>query len=215
MTEPIWPSDELRAALAIFEKSEQAALQAWASMLETPEMFSLDLLANGAVKRFVSVSSGLKAMIEARNMGCARGLLRMHIDTALRFSAAWHVDKPHDFAHEIHRGTHVRSLKDSQGEKMTDRRLVEMFSAEHPWLPDVYDSLSGYIHLSGSHISSAIVALGEDQTISMRISATDEQLPESSWLEIIHCYEEISELFTRHLTGYALTKAQKIPPTAL
>lgn len=213
MTEPTWPSDAVKAALAIFEKSEQAALQAWASMLQTPEMFSLDLLANGAVKRFVSVSSGLRAMIETKNMGCARGLLRMHIDTALRFSAAWHVDKPHDFAHEILRGTHVRSLKDSQGEKLTDRRLVEMFSAAHPWLPNVYDSLSGYVHLSGSHISSAIVALSEDRTFSMRISATDDQLPDSSWLEIINCYEEVSELFTRHLAGYALTKAQKKPPT--
>ncbi len=51
-------------------------------------MFPLDFLAFAAVKRHTSTTSAFAVMVRAWNMVIARALLRMHIDTSLRFSAA-------------------------------------------------------------------------------------------------------------------------------
>ena len=61
-------------------------------------MFPLDFLALAAAKRHASTTSAFVAMARAWNMVIARALLRMHIDTSLRFSAAWHVAEPQAFA---------------------------------------------------------------------------------------------------------------------
>lgn len=52
------------------------------------------------------------------------------------------------------------------------------------------------------------VASLDDTTHTMQIllSDTDTKFPEFSWLEIIDCFSEISEMIGRYLSGYAITK---------
>src|SRR6266702_2099317 len=115
-------------------------------------MFPFDLLSFGAVKRNIGTARAFQMMIESWNMVCARSLLRIHIDTSLRFSAAWLVDEPHEFAMRVLKGERIDKMKDKDGRRLTDAHLVSVHAAEHPWLLDVYKSLSGYVHFSGSHI---------------------------------------------------------------
>ena len=75
------------------------------------DMFDLDLLAFGAAKRAVSAISTVKLLVETSNLVTARTLLRTHIDTALRFSAAWLVDSPHAFARQIIAGERIDKIK--------------------------------------------------------------------------------------------------------
>jgi hypothetical protein len=170
-------------------------------------MFPLDLMAVGAVKRSVSTSSAMLSIVRAWNMVCARTLLRTHIDTALRFSAAWLVTDPHAFASLVLKGERIDRLKDRQGKRLTDAYLVQLNSAEYPWLPDVYDKLSGYIHFSGSHIYDSVTTLEEvGHTIQFEISPQDTKFPEFSWLEVLECFRETTELLGKHLHGYRITK---------
>lgn len=170
-------------------------------------MFPLDLMAFAAVKRNISTARAFSMMIESWNMLCARSLLRIHIDTSLRFSAAWLVDNPHDFATRVLQGERVDRIKDKAGMQLSDTYLVNASSKEYPWLPDVYKNLSGYVHFSSAHIFGSVADVGhEDRTVSFEIADTDFKFPEFSWVEVLECFREASAILAKYLHGYALTK---------
>lgn len=170
-------------------------------------MFPLDLMAFGSVKRSISTASAFRMMIESWNMVCARSLLRIHIDTALRFSAAWLVEKPHEFATCVLKGERIDKMKDKAGRRLSDAHLVEVHAPEYPWLPAVYKSLSGYVHFSGSHIYDSVATVADqDHTISFEIGDADLKFPESSWIEVLDCFREATGMLAEYLHGYALTK---------
>lgn len=172
-------------------------------------MFPLDFLALGAIKRNLNTSRAFRQMIESWNMVCARTMLRTHIDTAMRFSAAWEVREPHDFAMAVLRGERIDQMKDQLEQRLTDRRLVELRSASYPWLQDVYSNLSGYIHFSGAHIIDSVAGFGEDRdaaTISFLLSDTDMRFKEDSWVEVCECFRAGTEMLGKYLAGWARTK---------
>jgi len=169
-------------------------------------MFPLDLLAFCVLKRAVSTASAFKLLIDSWNMVTARTLLRTHIDTALRFCAAWLVSEPHQFAIQVIGGTEIRKMKDRNGQLLTDKYLYECMSTERPWLPTVYKELSGYIHFSGSHVISSISSMDGDGRVSFLASEQDLDYPEESWLEAIGCFRESTEILVNYLHGYATTK---------
>lgn len=177
-------------------------------------IFGLDLLACGAIKRNLSTTAAISQMVNSWNMVGARSLLRVHIDTSLRFSAAWMVDKPHEFALKVIAGDRIDKFKDSKGFRLTDAHLVKVHSAEYQWLPKVYESLSGYIHFSNSHVFDSVAKIGgDDMSISFEISATDYKFPEFSWIEIIEGTREATAILVKYLEGYILTK--KLSPEQL
>lgn len=170
-------------------------------------MFPLDFMAIGAIKRNISTASAFCLMIESWNMTCARTLLRTHIDTSLRFSAAWLVEKPHEFATNVLKGERIDKMKAKNGMHLRDAYLVKVRSFEHAWLPDVYERLSGYIHFSGSHIYDSVTNLDNlDNTISFEISEKDLKFPESSWIELLECFCETNAILAKFLNGYIVTK---------
>jgi hypothetical protein len=88
---------------------------------------------------------------------------------------------PHDVAREILRGGRSDKMKDQQGKRMTDAYLILKLAPEHPWLPDVYERTSGYIHFSGAHMFSPIAEVRkESREVEYVISETDTNYPESS-----------------------------------
>ncbi len=170
-------------------------------------MFGLDLLAYGAIKRNLSTTSAISQMVASWNMVSARSLLRVHIDTALRFSAAWFVEQPHDFALKVIEGHRIDKLKDQDGERFTDAHLVKIHTDEYPWLPKVYESLSGYIHFSSSHVFDSVTNIRDaSTTISFEISTTDYKFPEFSWIEVLDCTRETTKMLSKYLEGYIYTK---------
>lgn len=170
-------------------------------------MFSLDFLAFAAVKRHTSTTSAFVAMVKAWNMIVARTLLRTHIDTSLRFSAAWHVEKPHSFAKEVLEGKRIDKLKTRTGARLTDSYLVQLHEEMHPWLRAVYEHLSGYVHFSSAHIAGAVKNVrDEDRTIEFVVSDRDLEFPELSWIEVLECFREATSILERLLRGWAATK---------
>ncbi|MCO8312549.1 hypothetical protein [Pseudomonas mandelii] len=208
--------EHVEALLQALERDSDALLKFGMQVVgpSGSPMFPLDWMVFAAIKRGLSTASAVTAMVRAWNMVCARSLLRMHIDTALRFSAAWLVSEPHAFATRVFEGARIDKLTDRNGKRLTDAYLVEMHKNEHPWLPDVYANLSGYVHFSGSHINDAISHfVEEDRTIEFLISDSDLKFPEFSWVEILECFREATSILARHIQGYAHTK--KFAPDAL
>jgi hypothetical protein len=173
---------------------------------ESSAIFPLDLLAYAAIKRNIAIAEAMSIIVATWNMTTARTLLRVHIDTALRFTAAWLVDKPHDFAAKVLAGGRMDKIKDSQGHLLRDAYLVQVRAVDYPWLPEVYERLSGYVHFSGSHFHDTVGSINKD-SISFDIRATDYKYEESSWVEVLDCFSEATSILAWYLRGYIDTKA--------
>jgi len=109
--------------------------------------YGLDFFAYAVLKRSLAIIAGFSTLLRARNFVCAAALVRLHLDTLLRFAAGTLVDDPHKFATAILKGEHVRKLRDNKGKLMTDQYLVSCLSGQNPWIRRVYNATSGYVHL--------------------------------------------------------------------
>jgi hypothetical protein len=200
---------DVTALLADVESDADAMLAVAQRLFGTQNtpIYPLDLLAYGAIKRNLSTSQAIGALVKSWNMTCARALLRVHIDTSLRFSAAWLVKDPHQFSAQVLKGVRIDKQVDKNGKRLTDAHLVSIQSSDFPWLPRVYENLSGYIHFSGAHIFDSIAEVkDEESTFAVEVSARDYKFPEQSWAEVLGCCRESSALLGRYLHGYIHTK---------
>lgn len=170
--------------------------------------YAVDFLAIGAIKRIMSISGGIKLLINAFNMVCARSLLRLHIDTALRFFAVFIVKEPHEFVMKVVSGEQINKMRDRSGKTMTDSYLVSKLASEYSWLPTVYKNLSGYVHFSNQHLFSSVENM-DDETGSVQyvIHEEDTKYPEFSWVEVIDCFNETTDIFIKYLEGWIFTKS--------
>ena len=179
-------SQKLNDAILKLRKTENRLLELGMNMLNADNgtLFPVDLIAVGAMKRTASNTEGFITLVEAKNMISARALLRIQIDTFMRFSALWLVDSPHDLAKKIIDGKHIRNIKDKTGNKMTDGYLSNRFTAEYPWVKDVYRNLSGYVHFSSAHLFNAVENINHEmKTLNIKIGKEDLQYPEWSWIK--------------------------------
>ncbi|MEW6517680.1 MAG: hypothetical protein AB1439_12340 [candidate division FCPU426 bacterium] len=130
----------------------------------------------------------------------------MQLDNVLRYSAAWMVKKPHEFADAVFNGEYICKLKDRHGNKMIDSYLVKQLSKEYPWIKKVYDNTSGYVHLSEKHIFNAIKPGKEVNMIEMKISPVDNDIPEQFYVEAIDFFSKITLILVKYLCGWVQTK---------
>ena len=170
------------------------------------KMFPLDFLAAAAIKRSLSLCSGFAALVRAKNYSSSAVLLRLQLDSCLRFFAAFIVDNPHDFSHRVLKGEHVRNQKDRNGQKMTDRHLVNTLGEKYEWMPRVYEATSGFVHLSERHIFNIVRPSDEEDTISMAITYEDDY-PEYLWVEMADGFLASTDALFEYLKGWQFTKA--------
>lgn len=147
-----------------------------------------DLIVIGAAKRAVSVSVGIEQAVSTRNMVCARALLRMQLDTVLRYSAFRHVDKAQEVARRVIAGEPIRKMKSRCGKPLHDSFLVEKLGEHFSWVPEVYKRTSGYVHFCESQFYDSVASFQvESGEMEIAINETDEKFPASSWIEVVNC----------------------------
>jgi len=167
-------------------------------------MYILDFIMIGAIKRSLSLASGLQALVKTKNMTCARALVRMELDTVSRLLAYTYVDEPSDMAKAVIGGKALNSYKCRDGKQLRDGYLVDKMSEEHPWAKAVYKYTSGYVHFSERQVFDSISSLGTDgeRTIHFQISKEDNNFPEDSWVEILQCFNEMLSILGKLLLTY-------------
>ncbi len=196
-------------ALEGLENRKDKLLELGQDMLSaySGKLYPVDLLAIGAIKRTISMSGGMRILIESLNMLCARSLLRLQIDTALRFFAVFIAKDPHGFALKVLDGQQINRMKDSSGKLMTDAYLVSKLALDYPWLPTVYKNLSGYVHFSEHHLFSPVQSVDNvSRTVQYVIHEKDTKYPEFSWIEVIDCFNDSIDIFIKYLKGWIFTK---------
>lgn len=201
-------SEKIEKLLATLSEGHNAVKERGKHMYEAYDhaMYGLDFLAGAALNRTMANIDAFTSLIRARNLVIAGALLRIQLDTALRFYAAFLVDKPHDFALAVLRGERIDKLKDMKGNRLTDRHLVNLLSQEFPWINRVYQATSGYIHLSGTHIHHTIGEVHEDRTFSVKLSPMDKDLPDDLYTEAIEAFIESIKVLLKYVDGWIFTK---------
>ena len=205
-------SESLRESLARLDALEEAHLQLGAAMLAAygGALYGMDLLAVGALNRSKAHIAGFRMLVNSRNLICAGALLRLQLDTAMRFYAAFLVEKPHDFALAVLGGGRVRDVRDRDGQQLTDNYLARKLGDEYEWVPRVYERTSGYVHLSSTHLMSAFSLKPEAEAsrqVEVKISAEDKPLPEWIYVEAADAFGAATDILLRYVQGWALTKA--------
>ena len=199
---------QLENALKEFDAIEDALLEAAMSLMNAHggAVYPLDLLANAAIKRAMSLNSAFSMLLRADNFLAAAHLVRLQLDSALRLSAAWIVDDCHLFAGQVLKGVSIRDQKDRTGKKMTDAYLVSVLSKEEPWIEKVYEATSGYIHLSEKHIFNTLSPSDKPSTVTIEISSKSGPVPDESKLEAVMAMMAINRVLLRYLAGWHRTK---------
>jgi hypothetical protein len=171
-------------------------------------LHTLDFIVMAAVKRSLSLASGMSTMIRAQNMVCSRALLRMHLDTVSRFLAYTYVDDPEKVASAVTGGTQLKKFKSIEGKPLTDFYLIERMSKDHPWVETVYEHTSAYVHFSEKQFFDSIHTLGtdEERTMGLQISHIDSKYPEFSWSEVASFFNKLTEILIAVLSAYAVGK---------
>jgi hypothetical protein len=121
-------------------------------------LYTVDLVFGAVMTRSYSLVDGFLDAFDQCNPIVAAPLLRLQIDSLVRTSYIARAPMADSVAAEVLSGGEFRKMKDAEGKKLLDSRLVELAEPHHPWVPDVYDDTSAWVHFSS--ISSA--PLGRD-----------------------------------------------------
>lgn len=201
-------SPELEQRIAHIESLKDAHLALAMEMLKADggTMYSLDMLAAAAIKRSMAQCVGFASLMRDKNYVCAASLLRLQLDSCMRFFAAFIVKEPHEFASQVLHGTPIRKLKDQNGKFMTDKHLVDLLGKKYTWMPRVYESTSGFIHLSQKHIFTVFQDWKGNGKFSVRIGADDRDIPGELWIELADGFLAATDALFEYLKGWTLTK---------
>jgi hypothetical protein len=102
--------------------------------------------------RAIALNRGFYQLAKANNYISGIPLIRLQVDNCLRLFAISIVENPSLFYDEVLKGTHIKNLKDNEGNKMTDKYLVKKISTLFPSYENLYEKTSAYIHFSNQHL---------------------------------------------------------------
>jgi hypothetical protein len=205
---PLSGSSEAMAILGRIEQRTKAlpkSLQANYAL--GSNMYETDFLVLAAARRTMALTEAFLLMMRERNFTVAASLLRLQLDTSLRFAGLKFVDNQQKYAREVLAGTQINHMKASNGKRLSDAFLVKALSQTFPWIPNVYRQTSGFIHLSDRHIFQTISHTKEEERmVYFSVSAEDVRRPPEAYLEILHAFEAATVLICTLLGSWVETR---------
>ena len=173
-------------------------------------MYLMDLYVNAAINRAEHLISAFCDLIEKRNFLVAAPVLRMQLDNLFRLRAAWLVSDINGFVSAVLNGTPIKNLKDKNGNRMSDRFLVENLCKERPELKSIYEHTCSYVHLSDQHFFAMIDDFTNEGKIRIHASESSGNVPLESYFEACSAFFQISGIMVSYIQGWILTKDKKV-----
>ncbi|HLP97951.1 MAG TPA: hypothetical protein VK149_05865 [Sideroxyarcus sp.] len=170
------------------------------------KFYSLDFLFLAALNRSRSSVDAFTHLIERENYFGAAPFIRMQLDSVLRLHALRLADDPNSLSHDILKGEPLDKKKDRAGERMTDAYLRKVVAKNHPWINRVYESGSGFIHLSEKHIFSLFSEVGDAGKIQITIAPIQKHIPEKSRIEAVAAMSHLTQLVIELCNDWAEEK---------
>lgn len=180
-------SDDNKRLLIWLDNREKDLMQLGKELLQRKNKSALVLLAIGIVNRSLSLNYGFATLIRSDNYIAAAHLIRLHLDSYLRFHAARLVTDREEFARRVLKGERIDRMKCKKGNFLKDGYLKEDAARHYPWMKTVYETSSGFIHLSPKHVFTSMKKLEEPTMFETAISKYNKYVPDVSIEEGIKC----------------------------
>jgi hypothetical protein len=159
-------------------------------------LFPADILAWSVLERSLQLLKGFCLLMQNGDYVCAVPLLRMQLDSGLRFGGVVTMDDPHGTAQSVIDGRALKSIRGMDGKEMADRHLVKRLSANNPEIQYVYGAARSYVHFEKEHV--AVFALrskkiSKDGNREISIGDDDAHIPMENKLGLINDFKVITK----------------------
>lgn len=174
----------------------------------TGEFYLADLLLAGVLLRSFHLLEGFCAALDSWNVIVAAPLVRLQIDNLLRlnyFSLGPDLD---DITIRLLKGEELRKFKDSDDRQLTDLRLRELAAARYPWVDEVYEKSSGWVHFSGAHIYSVCQAGADEGTLESFFPLRPRSIPRSLLQELLEVMSQATSDLLEYFASWEEHKAE-------
>ncbi len=155
-------------------------------------VFAVDQIALAVIQRSTTLIDGFSVMIQRGNLLCVGALLRLQLDSVLRFFATSLVDDPSLILRSLLEDRPLSKIKTPTGKRLTDTYLssqLSKLSKSYSWVANVYTKTSGFIHLSQSHFIATVSGINRQQNeIEFTIGKNALQFSESQLCEAIEAF---------------------------
>jgi hypothetical protein len=172
-------------------------------------IFTTDLVALGVARRTYALIDGFGTLVRARNALCCGALLRLQLDTAMRFYACWLVAEPGTVALALLGDQSLRKIKSRDGRCLTDNYLHEELSKQYgAWVSRVYENTSGFVHFTGRAMLDASTnhrSNARTETVSLQGSGRVWTEPEM--IEMVSAFVESVGITVNLLYSWSCTKS--------
>lgn len=177
-----------------FEHAGKDVVTACAGSIFPADIFFI-ATCNRALQNFDAFQMAMKADFFSTSMI----LLRVQLDSVLRGYGLTQTTDPHETANEILNGAKLTSLKDKNGQPMTDANLVKSFCAmsdANKSVEHIYGLTSGYVHLSGAAIQN-LMSKSKKLPSGARgiyIGAAEPEVPMLAKLQAVNAFEKVTDV---------------------
>ena len=170
------PDGAISQSLRSLAEYREQHLQLLAEILmaDGANLFHVDLVVMAAMHRSMALIDGFTTLVQQRNALAAIPLIRMQIDSIIRTYACWTVEKPSVVAEAMLDDKPLNTIKSRTGQPLTDAYLYQAAAEHYPWIPAAYRQISGFVHLSGRHIT-APMHTGEPRTGHFTVNVSSPQ----------------------------------------
>jgi hypothetical protein len=160
-------------------------------------LYTIDLFLFGVTQRSYHLVDAFLSLIDEWNIIGAAPLVRMQIDNLTRVTYVATAPRADEIAEEFIGGTEFRHMRAPDGQKLTDRKLLDLALADlGDWVEPVYEATSGWVHLSPLHVHHAWeIAEEADETASIagEIPLRPQRIPETSLAELLGAMTKATE----------------------
>lgn len=179
-----------------------------AAMMESGNGLTVvDYYISGVLNRSLSLIYGFETLLNSQNYLSGAHLVRLLLDNYLRLYALWLSADAGEVAKQVWNGTALREIADRNGKQMRDGYLRDKAAEEYPWIADVYNETSGFIHFSNKHIANATSPKeGEEMTLLTYFGKYDHKVSNLSRIEATACMIEICNCIAVAVFGWVDTK---------
>jgi hypothetical protein len=175
------------------------------------QLYRLDMLVLPVLQRSYGLVDALIDAVDVYNAHAAAPIVRLQLDSLFRMSYLSNAPETDRVMDDILDGVQFRKMTDPEGKKLTDGRLKDLAAERHPWAPAVYDSTSGWIHLSTTHVRIAFNADPEDaQGFNLAIPLDPAAVPVAFWQELLEGMAQATAELLDYCVGWASRKG--LPP---
>lgn len=170
------------------------------------KLYRDDMLVLTMLQRSYGLVEAVIDLVDSFNLHAAAPLVRLQLDSLFRMCFLATAPEAQRVLDEFFEGRQFRQIKDGGGKRLGDARLKDRAAEHHSWAIQVYDSTSGWVHLSAEHVSTAFNLVGEEGEFRLGLPLPREVVPVSMWSEILGATTKATDELLGYALGWAMEK---------